>query len=81
MARISLNDASEYDHGVHVGVFREKLGPQRQFERPRNILDLDVVFGASGAAQRMHGAAEQSFGHFGIPLGHDDTEFHLFGRR
>ena len=49
MARISLNDASEYDHGVHVGVFREKLGPQRQFERPRNILDLDVVFGASGA--------------------------------
>ena len=42
MTGISLNDAAQRDHGVHVGIFGEELRAEGQFERPRNILDLDA---------------------------------------
>jgi len=34
-----------------------------------------------GGAERPHGAFEQSFGDLAVPLGHDDSEPHVRGRR
>ena len=81
MTGISLNDTAQRDHGVHVGIFGEELRAEGQFERPRNILDLDVQVGTSGGAERPHGAFEQGFGDLAVPLGHDDSEPHVRGRR
>ena len=79
--RIALNDASERDHGVHVGIFREKLRTERQLERTGDILDLNVHVGASGGAQRAHGTFQQRLRHLPVPLGHDDSEPHVRSRR
>ena len=81
MARIALDDTPERDHRVDIGIFGEKLCAERQFERPGDIFDLDVQVGASGGTQRAHGAFEKGFGDLAVPLGHDDAEPHLGGRR
>ncbi len=77
MAGFALNDASERDYGVDVGVLGEKLSAQGQLKSAWDILYKDVVFGATGLSESCDGATEQRFGHFAVPFGHHDPEPHI----
>ena len=81
MARVALDNASQRDNGIDIGVFREELGAERQFEGAGDIFDLDVHVGAPCGTQRAHGPLQQRFGDLAVPLGHDDAEPHVRGRR
>jgi len=81
VAGFALNNATQTNHPIEVGIFGHELCPKGQLKSSRNMLNQYVVLLDAITNECLVCTLKQRLGNLLIPVGYHNSEFHFFCRR